>query len=1065
MLKNFSSEAPFQEPNSVPTFTGLPRLSNLVDLVFGYDYFVSYAHADGKTYPSRLAEALSQKYNVFLDEWQHRLGDDLNQATRRRVRMASHLIVVFGPKTSMSNWVYEEVKIAHEAGQQIVVIDLDGAYENVDPGNKFRVLLENRIRRSETIVDGSAPSPNLLQTLERDFKGERQDRRRLRFFRGAFAIVFALLIAAVISAVLAHRRAIEIKDRILVFAANQALEAGDSPRAAAFLREVRRERLIPQWRSLAAQITTKPLPLWQSDERLIGTNFSSGSFVTVDDSAILRLRPLADPWSSYSLTGSPSLTPRNLREAGKIPWRAWGSKQLVNVQFHKGSAIWSLGDLTRPLWTADEICPSPDGRFAVLLVGTEARLITSSTKQVLSSADLHDSSMRCEWTQAGPLVGAYEGKPPTYLLPIHATNQKPTTVPPIFFSGVLYEDVFAPSEGSWIAYIKVEAPPISRTLMVVRAGAPSTTILRIPLQLGQEVLRAPKGERQSAILLVDKESLEFIEVRGDIPSIVRRNLPEDLHSADDVLCEWSPDGRRAFVYDRYRWSGAVINFDQPSDILLPAIYLLPEGFLQKVMSSEVKEVSWFGSSGRLVIIANDDKAWLWDLEGNPDALIPFVKNYSEMAPVTGIIGIKGEQIVAKVRGFQGVAIWRYESLVHELNEPEWFDHSGDQFDLKGAIVGNFLITKNDQSGTRLWRLKCSVYDVERPRLQDGRLLSDSVSALVYHPKGQILAAQRTLEIFQFSAGEKILGSFDIPSSADSFVLTPSQNRLFVSDYSGILSVYNILNKALVKVVAQLGEKSNRAIVSSDGHWVLLANNQARLWSSDKVGQKGEVLAEQGVRAGVFSADGAQLLLVKQASGRAVKFEQWLLSSGAPKRGRTWILSDPLPISWPRRNALALARLESGMVLAVADKTGFYLFNLNEHLAWRELPRPEQLLRLAFDPEGVRILGISGHGLFLWDLQESGNAPLALINVDRLRDARFMSGAEKIELLTGDGEVRIIDLSWAGLRQRLESARQLCATPKARRQYLLETQEEAVAAWYDCINKNNKWYILLGGLPL
>jgi hypothetical protein len=33
-------------------------LSTLIDLVFGYDYFISYSHSDGANYPTKLADRL-----------------------------------------------------------------------------------------------------------------------------------------------------------------------------------------------------------------------------------------------------------------------------------------------------------------------------------------------------------------------------------------------------------------------------------------------------------------------------------------------------------------------------------------------------------------------------------------------------------------------------------------------------------------------------------------------------------------------------------------------------------------------------------------------------------------------------------------------------------------------------------------------------------------------------------------------------------------------------------------------------------------------------------------------
>jgi hypothetical protein len=86
-------------------------MQRLSDFVFGYDYFISYKQDDGLAYPAGLARRLGELgYRVFFDRTGYTADDELNQSTRRRVRMSSCLVVVGRPGAlARSDWVAKEV--------------------------------------------------------------------------------------------------------------------------------------------------------------------------------------------------------------------------------------------------------------------------------------------------------------------------------------------------------------------------------------------------------------------------------------------------------------------------------------------------------------------------------------------------------------------------------------------------------------------------------------------------------------------------------------------------------------------------------------------------------------------------------------------------------------------------------------------------------------------------------------------------------------------------------------------------------------------------------------------
>ena len=62
----------------------------------------------------------------FAEVREYVAGDDLNEATLRRVRASSKLIVIVGPNALNSHWVLQEVEAAIHAERPVIAIDLTG---------------------------------------------------------------------------------------------------------------------------------------------------------------------------------------------------------------------------------------------------------------------------------------------------------------------------------------------------------------------------------------------------------------------------------------------------------------------------------------------------------------------------------------------------------------------------------------------------------------------------------------------------------------------------------------------------------------------------------------------------------------------------------------------------------------------------------------------------------------------------------------------------------------------------------------------------------------------------
>lgn len=156
------------DPKSGP----VTRLSNnisggfewFLDILFGYDFFISYSHSDGLNYPKRLFERLSSgqfRYRVFLDANEYVGGNDLEKLTPRRVRMSWKLVLVARPASLNSVWVTREVAAALKAGRDPVVIDINQSYSTAPLTLSVPALLrtDREIIWIDESLDDAMPFP------------------------------------------------------------------------------------------------------------------------------------------------------------------------------------------------------------------------------------------------------------------------------------------------------------------------------------------------------------------------------------------------------------------------------------------------------------------------------------------------------------------------------------------------------------------------------------------------------------------------------------------------------------------------------------------------------------------------------------------------------------------------------------------------------------------------------------------------------------------------------------------------------------------------------------------
>jgi WD40 repeat protein len=207
--------------------------------LFGYDFFISYAWADGRIYAQALAERLSElNYRNFLDEKEMGGGTKWRASARRALRRSSVLILIATPKALESDNVFEELETFNGRGKPLVPIDIGGNIDRLPRTHRLFPLIEQRIRKAELIVgkhdSPTSPSSTVIDFLNSAFRFVRVDRLKsisLLLVIGFFALLAAGLAVSVLAERAATTRAEERRMSAVArqLAAESQIAIGSSP--------------------------------------------------------------------------------------------------------------------------------------------------------------------------------------------------------------------------------------------------------------------------------------------------------------------------------------------------------------------------------------------------------------------------------------------------------------------------------------------------------------------------------------------------------------------------------------------------------------------------------------------------------------------------------------------------------------------------------------------------------------------------------------------------------------------------------------------------------------------
>lgn len=171
-------------------------LASFSDRVYGYDYFISYAHAGGDKYSIALKDALeAEGFRVFIDLEEFGVGANLPNETVRRIKMSSKLIVIGNEAAYNSQWVPREVETALSFSKPAILIDINSCFASIDVDIQLRQILSDQIHLAENTVDEKfSPSAHVLEELKRSFQIVRRDTKRQRFVVASISFVVLILL-------------------------------------------------------------------------------------------------------------------------------------------------------------------------------------------------------------------------------------------------------------------------------------------------------------------------------------------------------------------------------------------------------------------------------------------------------------------------------------------------------------------------------------------------------------------------------------------------------------------------------------------------------------------------------------------------------------------------------------------------------------------------------------------------------------------------------------------------------------------------------------------------------
>ncbi len=311
----------------------------LLDRVFGFDFFISHPHSDGKRYARAMYERLvkhTRRFDCFIDVRHFHIGSELAGQQSHALKKTTRLLVIVTPAAHQSAYVRSEIvdfKKHHPTG---VILPI-GTMETLSPvhhPNSELLPLIPHLPHALCLIDNTLaenPSDDVVEKIASDFFEQKSSVKRLRFMRLTASLLTMLLVVAIVLGVLAEARRREVTrnlSRASFVQAIRFLEERKSAEALAYL--ARALRIDPENRPAAVRLFTLltqrnfalnsssavgEQPPFEAPPDELGPAGSRTS-----DSVAQLAQNERDPWQFSLTTSQVQNRPIRFAPAGSDPW-------------------------------------------------------------------------------------------------------------------------------------------------------------------------------------------------------------------------------------------------------------------------------------------------------------------------------------------------------------------------------------------------------------------------------------------------------------------------------------------------------------------------------------------------------------------------------------------------------------------------------------------------------------------------------------------------------------------------------------------------------------------------
>jgi hypothetical protein len=170
-------------------------ISQITRVLFGYDFFLSYSHSDGKRYAQVLERDLAAADCVaFRDESEHGQGLLLELWLKLSIRRSSAIVIIGTEGAIQSAHVQREIQNAIAWKKQLIPIDLMGVRKRWPAFDTERVWIEDP---EASVPPPAGPSPRVVVELSAKLRHDKKNLWTRHLIASAGVLVVVLSAIAV----------------------------------------------------------------------------------------------------------------------------------------------------------------------------------------------------------------------------------------------------------------------------------------------------------------------------------------------------------------------------------------------------------------------------------------------------------------------------------------------------------------------------------------------------------------------------------------------------------------------------------------------------------------------------------------------------------------------------------------------------------------------------------------------------------------------------------------------------------------------------------------------------